>query len=130
FAVLDDFVRDNLECGMSRMNYYSKWQQMTLGVFPHLVPVSHWATMVDSRPSEAAPKQGDLGLFCATCLQPGINVDLTEDLDHWRYTHMLVMDGNFKAEHMHNRCPADQVWLMDGHRYMVTDPEYQAYLKD
>ncbi|KAI6142208.1 hypothetical protein BKA82DRAFT_3985410 [Pisolithus tinctorius] len=24
FAVLDDFVRDNLECGMSRMNYYSK----------------------------------------------------------------------------------------------------------
>ncbi|KAI6142207.1 hypothetical protein BKA82DRAFT_167039, partial [Pisolithus tinctorius] len=74
--------------------------------------------------------QGDLGLFCATCPQPGINVDLTEDLDHWRYTCMLVMDGNFKAEHMHDRHPADQVWLMDSCRYMVTDLEYWAYLKD
>ncbi|KIN94167.1 hypothetical protein M404DRAFT_35316 [Pisolithus tinctorius Marx 270] len=114
FAVLDDFVRDNLECGTSGMNYYSKLRWVTSGVFPHLVP---------------APKKGDLGLFCATCPQPGINVDPAEDLDHWRYTRTLVMDGNFKAEHMHNRCPEDQVWLMDGCGYMVTDLEYQAYVK-
>ncbi|KAI6142713.1 hypothetical protein BKA82DRAFT_4017955 [Pisolithus tinctorius] len=114
FAVLDDFVRDNLECGTSGMNYYSKLRRVTSGVFPHLVP---------------APKKGELGLFCAACPQPGINVNLAEDLDHWKYTRTLVMDGNFKAEHMHDRHPADQVWLMDGHGFMVTDPDYQTYLK-
>ena len=39
------------------------------------------------------------------------------------------MDGNFKAEHMEKKCPDDQIWLMDGLRYMVTRPDYQAYLK-
>lgn len=48
----------------------------------------------------------------------------------WRYTRTLIMDGNFKAEHMHEKCPGDQVWLMDGLGYMVTRPEYQTYLKD
>ncbi|KIN94587.1 hypothetical protein M404DRAFT_34874 [Pisolithus tinctorius Marx 270] len=62
-------------------------------------------------------------------IPPGINVDPAEDLDYWKYTRMLVMDGNFKAEHMHDRRPADQVWLMDGHGFMVTDPDYQTYLK-
>ncbi|KIO13791.1 hypothetical protein M404DRAFT_120325, partial [Pisolithus tinctorius Marx 270] len=53
FAVLDDFVRDNLECGTSGMNYYSKLRQVTSGVFPHLVPVSHQTTMVNCRGSKA-----------------------------------------------------------------------------
>jgi hypothetical protein len=41
FAVLDDFLLDNLECGTSAMNYYSKLRRMTSSVFPHLVPVSN-----------------------------------------------------------------------------------------
>ncbi|KIO02641.1 hypothetical protein M404DRAFT_147763 [Pisolithus tinctorius Marx 270] len=53
FVVLDDFVGDNLECSTSGMNYYSKLQWMTSGVFPHLIPVSHWTTMVDCRASKA-----------------------------------------------------------------------------
>ncbi|KIN95845.1 hypothetical protein M404DRAFT_164813, partial [Pisolithus tinctorius Marx 270] len=143
FAVLDDFVRDNLECGTSGMNYYSKLRQVTSGVFPHLVPDRYRELLRVARQwrllkllkwngflrCEQAPKKGELGLFCAACPQPGINVDLAEDLDHWKYTRMLVMDGNFKAEHMHDRHPADQVWLMDGHGFMVTDPDYRTYLK-
>jgi CxC2 like cysteine cluster associated with KDZ transposases len=39
FQVLDDFIRDNLECGTSAMNYYSKLRRVTSNVFPHLVPV-------------------------------------------------------------------------------------------
>jgi hypothetical protein len=39
FNVLDDFIRDNLECGTSGMNYFSKLQRITSNVFPHLVPV-------------------------------------------------------------------------------------------
>lgn len=39
FRVLDDFIRDNLECGTSAMNYYSKLRRVTSNVFPHLIPV-------------------------------------------------------------------------------------------
>jgi len=40
FAVLDDFLLDNLECGTSAMNYYSKLRRLTSSVFPMSVPVS------------------------------------------------------------------------------------------
>ncbi|KAI5991415.1 hypothetical protein EDD15DRAFT_2169328, partial [Pisolithus albus] len=40
FMVLDDFLQDNLECGTSGMNYYSKLHRLTSNMFPHLVPVS------------------------------------------------------------------------------------------
>ena len=39
FSVLDDFLRDNVECGTSGMNYYSKLRRVTSNVFPHLVVV-------------------------------------------------------------------------------------------
>ena len=38
------------------------------------------------------------------------------------------MDGNFKAEHMWPKNPANEVWLVDGMGFMVTMPEYKAYL--
>ncbi|KAI5997598.1 hypothetical protein EDD15DRAFT_2364364 [Pisolithus albus] len=98
FVVLDDFLRENLECGTSGMNYYSKLRRVTSNVFPHLVP-------------------------------PGINVDPDVDLDDWKYTRTVVMDGNFKAEHMHEKRPDDQVWLMDGRGFMVAHPPYQEYLQ-
>jgi len=41
FHVLDDFIRDNVECGTTAMNYYSKLQRVTSNAFPHLVPVGH-----------------------------------------------------------------------------------------
>ncbi|KAI6111367.1 hypothetical protein F5141DRAFT_1063661 [Pisolithus sp. B1] len=39
------------------------------------------------------------------------------------------MDGNFKVEHMHEQQPDDQVWLMDGHGFMVGNPQYQEYIE-
>ena len=42
FRVLDDFLMDNLECGTSAMNYYSKLRRMTSSMFPHLVPVMQY----------------------------------------------------------------------------------------
>ena len=38
------------------------------------------------------------------------------------------MDGNFKAEHLHDRKAKDQVWLMDGLGFMVSQAEYKTYL--
>ncbi|KIK73913.1 hypothetical protein PAXRUDRAFT_177160, partial [Paxillus rubicundulus Ve08.2h10] len=75
--------------------------------------------------------KGDLVLFCPACPQLGINLSPAEeaDLSHWKYTRTVVMDGNFKAEHMHDRWPDDQVCLMDGQGYMVGRERYQHYLK-
>ncbi|KIK72303.1 hypothetical protein PAXRUDRAFT_22140 [Paxillus rubicundulus Ve08.2h10] len=39
------------------------------------------------------------------------------------------MDGNFKAEHMYEKKPDDQVFLMDGKGYMVGWKKYHDYLK-
>lgn len=41
FSVLDDFLLDNLECGTSAMNYYSKLRRLTSSIFPLMVPVGH-----------------------------------------------------------------------------------------
>ncbi|KIK72786.1 hypothetical protein PAXRUDRAFT_21583 [Paxillus rubicundulus Ve08.2h10] len=39
------------------------------------------------------------------------------------------MDGNFKAKHMHDKKPDDQVFLMDGKGCMVGQERYHDYLK-
>ncbi|KAI6146326.1 hypothetical protein BKA82DRAFT_4330418 [Pisolithus tinctorius] len=143
FAVLDDFLRDNLECGTSSMNYYSKLCQITSSVFPHLVPdrycellqvVQKWWYLKllkwnGFQGTARSAGKGGLALFCMACPQPGINVDTNEDLDHWQFTCTVVMDRNFKAEHMHEWKSKDQVWLMDGWGYLVTNPHYVDYLK-
>ncbi|KIJ04362.1 hypothetical protein PAXINDRAFT_60490, partial [Paxillus involutus ATCC 200175] len=69
-------------------------------------------------------------LFCPTCPQPGINVypDATDDLSNWKYNRTLIMDGNFKAEHLYDRQTDGQVWLMDGLGFMVSRSPYHKYL--
>ncbi|KAI6019504.1 hypothetical protein BKA83DRAFT_4057093 [Pisolithus microcarpus] len=144
FSVLDDFLRDNVECGTSGMNYYNKLHRVTSNVFLHLVvdryrellrvarqwrllKLLKWSGFKDNK---NCSNKGDLAIFCAACPQPGINVSTTGNLDHsWKYTRTVVMDGNFKAEQMHERRPDDQVWLMDGRGFMVTNPPYRSYLK-
>ena len=39
FTVLDDFLKDNLECKTTAQQYYAKLQSMTSKMFPDLVPV-------------------------------------------------------------------------------------------
>ncbi|KAG1848649.1 hypothetical protein F4604DRAFT_1687616 [Suillus subluteus] len=143
FRVLDDFLLDNLECGTSAMNYYSKLRRMTSSMFPHLVPVilcllhqpghdidkacckdryrelmrvaRQWRQLKTMKwhgfgHRSDIPSTGELALFCPACPQPGINVLVAgdESLDDddknspsWKYTRSFVMDGNFKAEHLH-----------------------------
>lgn len=78
------------------------------------------------------PKDGELALFCPACPQPGINVTLPAEYDDsrpgWLYARSLVMDGNFKAEHLHPARPEDEVWLTDGKCFMVGRARYQAHL--
>ncbi|KAG1837265.1 hypothetical protein F4604DRAFT_1692376 [Suillus subluteus] len=142
FRVLDDFLLDNLECGTSAMNYYSKLRRMTSSMFPHLVPDRYRELMRVARQwrqlktmkwhgfghRSDIPSTGELALFCPACPQPGINVLVAgdESLDDddknspsWKYTRSFVMDGNFKAEHLHPIKPFDEVWLSDGLGFMV-----------
>lgn len=41
----------------------------------------------------------------------------------------LVLDGNFKADHMIMKLPRDDVWLVDGEGYFVSRAAYQQHLK-
>ncbi|KAG1848923.1 hypothetical protein DFJ58DRAFT_716992 [Suillus subalutaceus] len=141
FAVLDNFLLDNLECGTSAMNYYSKIRRLTPSIFPLMVPDRYRELMRAARQwrqcklykwhgfahKDDQPKDGDLALFCPACPQPGINLDLStgtvaqsDDTPSWLMTRYLVMDGNFKAEHMHPVNPSDEVSLMDGLGFMAT----------
>ncbi|KAG1849004.1 hypothetical protein F4604DRAFT_1935084 [Suillus subluteus] len=145
FALLDDFILDNLECGTLAMNYYSKLKHITSSVFPHLVPDQYQELMRVARQWQQLKllkwngfcherrdlKDGELALFCPACPQPGINVAvLTEDdaLVKWLYNRLLVMDGNFKAEHLHPTHPEDEVWLTNGQSFMVARARYKAHL--
>ncbi|KAG1870277.1 hypothetical protein DFJ58DRAFT_723174 [Suillus subalutaceus] len=149
FAVLDDFLLDNLECGTSAMNYYSKIRRLTSSIFPLMVPDRYRELMRAARQwqqcklykwhgfahKDDQPKDGDLALFCPACPQPGINLDLStgtvaqsDDTPSWLMTRYLVMDGNFKAEHMHPVNPSDEVSLMDGLGFMVSDERYKRHL--
>ncbi|KAG2029396.1 hypothetical protein BDR03DRAFT_880905, partial [Suillus americanus] len=149
FAVLDDFLLDNLECGTSVMNYYSKIRRLTSSIFPLMVLDRYRELMRAARQwrqcklykwhgfahKDDQPKDGDLALFCPACPQPGINLDLStgtvtqsDDTPSWLMTRYLVMDGNFKAEHMHPVNPSDEVSLMDGLGFMVSDDRYKSHL--
>ncbi|KAG1784990.1 uncharacterized protein HD556DRAFT_1435287 [Suillus plorans] len=146
FSVLDDFLLNNLECGTSAMNYYSKIWRLTSSVFPLMVPVScHCLHSVIRQWHQCKlykwhgfahksdePKASDLALFCPVCPQPGINLDLTiststrpDNTPSWLFTRTLVMDGNFKAEHLHPVNPSNEVSLMDGLAFMIGDERYK-----
>ncbi|KAG2112359.1 uncharacterized protein F5147DRAFT_771425 [Suillus discolor] len=146
FSVLDNFLLDNLECGISAMNYYSKLRRMTSSIFPHLVPDQYRELMQVGRQwhqlkllkwngfahKRKQPHASELALFCPACPQPSINAPQPakreENDPEWLYARSLVMDGNFKAEHLHPTHPEDKVWLTDGQCFMVTRDQYKAHL--
>jgi hypothetical protein len=44
------------------------------------------------------------------------------------YARTIILDGNFKADHLHDRRPDMQIWLMDGRGYQVSREPYRKYL--
>ncbi|KAG1827344.1 uncharacterized protein BJ212DRAFT_1443436 [Suillus subaureus] len=100
FMVLDDFLLDNLE---------SPWRQLK---------AMKWHGFGHHSNN---PNAGDLTLFCPTW---------NESLDNWKYTQLFVMDGNFKAEHLHPIKPFDEVWLFDELGFMVGKDRYKTHLAE
>ncbi|KAG2098276.1 uncharacterized protein F5147DRAFT_656156 [Suillus discolor] len=124
FAVLDDFLLDNLECGTLTMNYYTCsliWFQELMRVSRQWRQVKQlkWHGFGHEKPK---PKPGELALFCPACPQPGVNLNLSERNESdpvWLYSRSLVMDGNFKAEYLYPTNLSDEVALTDGLGFMA-----------
>ncbi|KAJ7820655.1 hypothetical protein B0H14DRAFT_3735432, partial [Mycena olivaceomarginata] len=75
---------------------------------------------------------GDLGLFCVTCPQIGINVTSDEFValsDPKLYRPQVVTDGNFKLDNLKMRNPNDDVRLSDGEMFCVGSVSYEEHLR-
>jgi hypothetical protein len=100
FAVLDEFLLQNLECKTSAQNFYSKLRRTTSKAFLDIVPdryrellrisrqwrylkyqkwhgLGHDFISETSDPSFSAA-EGSMAIFCPACPQPGINLP-----DNW-----------------------------------------------
>ena len=104
FALLDDYLLENLECQTSGVHYFQKLRRMTNKAFPHLVPVSQLAFWSRGRSHNSQdryrellrvgrqwrnlkerkwfgfghrnqhPKAAEMALFCPACPQSGVNL--------------------------------------------------------
>ncbi|KIM58938.1 hypothetical protein SCLCIDRAFT_127049, partial [Scleroderma citrinum Foug A] len=103
FQMLDEFIQDNVECGTSAMNFYSKLRRNTSNAFPHLVPDRYQEMLQVSRiwrllklmkwqgfhEGSPDPGSGKLVLFCPACPQPGVNISTDEDINLSKYIVVL-----------------------------------------
>jgi hypothetical protein len=53
---------------------------------------------------------------------------LTANNKNSLYYPKIVLDGNFKLEHMRMKHPEHDVWLSDGHMFMTEQKTYQKHL--
>jgi hypothetical protein len=92
------------------------------------------------------PAAGQLAIFCPACPQPGINLPegwenapnqcgvsvhllMTLTLNiRWMFMRTIVLDGNFKAEHLKMRRPDEDVPLSEGLGFLTSDAKYKAHL--
>ncbi|KAJ7828821.1 hypothetical protein B0H14DRAFT_2366888 [Mycena olivaceomarginata] len=155
FTVLEGFWLDAFECKTAAMNFLSKLRRLTNRVFPLSVPDVYPAFMRCSRQyrnlknlmraglahdQSRARAPGDLGLFCVTCPQIGINVTSDEffclDVHSHGSFHPLksqpvnfVTHGNFKLDNLKMRNPNDDVRLSDGEMFCVGSVSYEEHLR-
>ncbi|KAI9430770.1 hypothetical protein BJY52DRAFT_1133495 [Lactarius psammicola] len=147
FAVLDNFLTDNLECKTTAQQYYSKLQSMTSAMFPDHVPnwykqllrasrqwrdlKNRMQTGLGYQAEQETPQDGSMAIFCPACPQPGINLP-----DDWKVKypqdHLIrtfIMDGNFSAEHMRYWTREDDIALSPGMAFLANPDLYKAHLR-
>ncbi|KAN0130001.1 hypothetical protein V8E53_012155 [Lactarius tabidus] len=90
FAVLDNFLVDNLECKTTAQQYFSKLQSMTSTMFPDYVQNRYkqllhasrqWRDLKNRMKSglghkaeQETSEDGSMSIFCPACPQPGVNL--------------------------------------------------------
>jgi len=78
------------------------------------------------------PQAGILANFCAACPQVGINLcpDWEKDPNQWVYTRFVVLDGNFKADHVRQRADDnDDIWLSNGGGMFANQEDYHEFIR-
>ena len=73
--------------------------------------------------------EGRSAKVCPNALRQAYRHTLMGRTCSWKYTRSVVLDGNFSAQHRKMRNPDDDVALVDGHAFMVTDAPYKEHLK-
>lgn len=78
------------------------------------------------------PTAGSLANFCPACPQVGVNLcpDWENDPNQWVYTRFVVLDGNFKADHVRQKADDnDDIWLSNGGGMYAKQEDYQAFIR-
>ena len=148
-AVLDRFRLSNLEMKSSAYQFFQMLRRLTKPMNPaSVVNLYHelrrlsrlwrwvkklkWAGYGQEDPNDTfEPRPGELALFCPACPQEGINLPETwkEDENRWVYQWIFTADGNFKADHVRQKCAADDIWLSDGLGMTTGRVGYKEFLE-
>jgi hypothetical protein len=147
-AVLDHFRYCNLEMRSSAYQFFQLMRRVTNPLAPSkVVNLYHelrrlsrlwrwvkklkWAGYAQRVGQPITPSPGELGNFCPACPQIGINVaaNWLSDPNRWVYRRIITADGNFKADHVRQNAPADDVWLSDGLGMTTSRSEYNSFLE-
>lgn len=103
FACLDDQRMENLECKTSHYQYHNKLRHQTCSSHPQSAPnryaelcrmTRQWRNLKYRKwfwlLNNLNAKRGEMGLFCAACAQPGINLEPDWQADQARnpYVHL------------------------------------------
>ncbi|KIM35993.1 hypothetical protein M413DRAFT_47570, partial [Hebeloma cylindrosporum] len=142
---LDEFRFANLECKTSAYQFYQLLRRRTNPANLMAIPDRYAELRRASREwrhlkkmkqngfghTKKAPGLGDLGLFCPACPQPGVNIpdDWQDPSNRDLYIRSFVTDGNFTADHLKQKRPEDDVWLLDGEGMMTGRQRYKEHLK-
>jgi hypothetical protein len=147
-AVLDHFRYCNLEMRSSAYEFFQLLRRMTNSLSPSkVVNLYHelrrlsrlwrwvkklkWAGFAQRVGQSTDTKPGELGIFCPACPQVGVNLpdDWKDDPNRWVFRRVLTADGNFKADHVRHKHPADDIWLSDGLGMTTKNADYNAFLQ-
>ncbi|KAK7680025.1 hypothetical protein QCA50_016971 [Cerrena zonata] len=126
FRLLEHFDVSNLEAKVPAYIYYNCLIRLTSNPSLRRRSGHPYVNPVGEIPA------GQLGLFCAACPQPDINLldDWKDDPEKWKYMPTLLADDNFKQHHLAMKHDFDNVALNDGLAYMVAHKRFQAYMSE
>jgi CxC2 like cysteine cluster associated with KDZ transposases len=147
-SVLDQFRYSNLEMKASAHQFFQMLRRITLPMSPNnVINFYHelrrlsrlwrwmkklkWAGFGHKDADPMNVTSGELSIFCPACPQPGINLpdNWKSDENRWVYRRVLVLDGNFKADHVRQKRAAPDIWLSDGGGMTTRREEYKEFLR-
>ncbi|KAF9034136.1 hypothetical protein BJ165DRAFT_1566996, partial [Panaeolus papilionaceus] len=113
-------IADDLYHLLRRMLRINRWlKKLKWAGFAHL-----------TNKDPTKPAAGELGIFCSTCPQPGVNLPPDwEEKDPDIYGRSFVADGNFKADHLSSATRAEETPLYDGAGMMPKSEIYKEHIR-